>query len=447
MVNERISRRSFLALTAGLAGATALAACAAPAAAPAGQPAAGGAAPAAAPADLRLTFWGDLADMPTWNWGLEEFKKEHGDINIQWENTPWAEYWTKLQTEMAGGVTPDVVGMVSMYSQQYIRQGTLLPLNQFIEREPDVNADDFWPAIMPAYQWEGETFAFPYDLSTMLIIYNKNLFDEAGIAYPVGDWTWDQFLDACQKLTKDTYGDGKTDQWGWLLPDLSGWTMDVPLTTNKASMYNAEGTKSALDTPEAIETIQWLADLRNVHKVVPTPGETGDVPLFETGRAAMTFGNPELVQTLNSRIGPPRQNDNFQWDVALFPMKQQNGNAVQGGSFAIGKSTKYVEQAWSFVKFYTSAPILKEMVGVPSRGIPGRASIADTLVTDTNPEHQQYFLDVMAYAISTFVPVYQQAVAINKKHLDLVFLGETTAAEACVQLAEEVNPILEKAAA
>ncbi len=447
MVNERISRRSFLALTAGLAGATALAACAAPAAAPAGQPAAGGAAPAAAPADLRLTFWGDLADMPTWNWGLEEFKKEHGDINIQWENTPWAEYWTKLQTEMAGGVTPDVVGMVSMYSQQYIRQGTLLPLNQFIEREPDVNADDFWPAIMPAYQWEGETFAFPYDLSTMLIIYNKNLFDEAGIAYPVGDWTWDQFLDACQKLTKDTDGDGKTDQLGWLLPDLSGWTMDVPLTTNKASMYNAEGTKSALDTPEAIETIQWLADLRNVHKVVPTPGETGDVPLFETGRAAMTFGNPELVQTLNSRIGPPRQNDNFQWDVALFPMKQQNGNAVQGGSFAIGKSTKYVEQAWSFVKFYTSAPILKEMVGVPSRGIPGRASIADTLVTDTNPEHQQYFLDVMAYAISTFVPVYQQAVAINKKHLDLVFLGETTAAEACVQLAEEVNPILEKAAA
>ncbi|MEZ4737093.1 MAG: hypothetical protein R3E79_59195 [Caldilineaceae bacterium] len=53
----------------------------------------------------------------------------------------------------------------------------------------------------------------------------------------------------------------------------------------------------------------------------------------------------------------------------------------------------------------------------------------------------------MDYAISTFIPVYQQAVAINKKHLDPVFLGETTAAEACVALAEELNPILEKAAA
>lgn len=447
MINKRISRRSFLALTAGLTGAAALAACAVPTAPGGEQAAAGSAAPAAEVADLRLTFWGDLADMPTWNWGLEEFKKEHGDVNIQWENTPWGEYWTKLQTEVAGGVTPDVVGMVSMYSQQYIRQGTLLPLNQFIEREPDVNVDDFWPAIMPAYRHQGETFAFPYDLSTMLLMYNKKLFDEAGVPHPVGDWTWDQFLDACQKLTKDTDGDGKVDQWGWLLPNLSGWTLDVPLTTNKASMYNAEGTKSTLDTPEAIETLQWLADLRNVHKVVPTPGEIGDVPLFETGRAAMTWGNPEFVQVLTSRVGPPRQNDNFAWDVALFPMKQQNGNAVQGGSFAIGKTTKYVEQAWTFLKFYTSAPILKEMVGVPSRGIPGRASIGDTLVTDSNPEHQQYFLDVMEYAISTFIPVYQQAVAINQKHLDPVFLGETTAAEACVALAEELNPILEKAAA
>ncbi|MEZ4683193.1 MAG: hypothetical protein R2932_54195 [Caldilineaceae bacterium] len=81
-------------------------------------------------------------------------------------------------------------------------------------------------------------------------MYNKNLLDEAGVPIRWVNGGWDQFLEACQKLTKDTDGDGKIDQWGWLLPDLSGWTMDVPLTTNKASMYNAEGTKSTLDTPE-----------------------------------------------------------------------------------------------------------------------------------------------------------------------------------------------------
>lgn len=449
MRKQQLSRREFLMLAAGLTGAAALTACVGSPPGPAGaqQGDAAGAVPITEAVELRLTFWGDLADMPTWNWGLEQFKERNPEIGVQWENTPWAEYWTKLQTEVAGGSVPDVVGMVSMYSQQYIRQGTLLGLNDFIERDADVNVDDFWPVIMPAYRWEGETFAFPYDLSTMLLMYNKNLFDEAGVPHPTGEWTWDQFVDACQKLTKDTDGDGNVDQWGWLLPNFNGWTLDVPLVTNKTQMFSPDGTKSTLDTPEAIETIQWLADLRNVHHVVPTPGEIGDVPLFETGRAAMTWGNPEFVQVLTTRVGPPRQNDNFLWDVALFPKKQQNGNAVQGGSFAIGKGTEAVEEAWEFLKFYTSAEILKETVGIPSRGIPGRASIADTLVTDQNPEHQHYFLDVMEYAVSVFVPVYQQAVATYQKHLDPIFLGEVQAAEACIALVEELNPILEKAAA
>jgi multiple sugar transport system substrate-binding protein len=440
-----MSRRKFLALTAGLAGTTVLAACASTTV-PQAEQTTGDAAPAQEAVELRLTFWGDLADMPTWDWGLEQFAAENPTIAIKWENTPWGEYWTKLQTEVAGGVVPDIVGMVSMFSQQYIRQGTLLPLNDFIAREPDVNVDDFWPAIMPAYHWEGETYAFPYDLSTILLMYNKNLLDEAGVPYPTGEWTWDEFVDACQKLTQDTDGDGRVDQWGWLLPNLAGWTIDVPLSTNNARFVQEDGLQCLLDSPEAIETIQWLADLRNEHNVVPTIAEQGDVPLFETGRAAMTWGNPEFVQVLTSRVGPPRDNENFLWDVALFPKKQQNGNSVQGGSFAIGKSTEYVEEAWTFLKFYTSAPILEQMVGVPSRGIPGRMSIAESLVTDENPEHQQFFLDVMDYSISTFIPSYQQATAILSKHLDPVFLGESTAAEACPAIVEELNPVLAESA-
>jgi multiple sugar transport system substrate-binding protein len=426
-----------------MAGLAALAACTAP---PAATPAAtGGEAESAAPAqdvvELRLTFWGDLADMPTWNAGLDQFHEENPGIHVRWENTPWTEYWTKLQTEAAAGTIPDVVGMVSMYAPQYIRQGVLKPLNTFIDREPDVNVDDFWRVIMPAYRWQDETYAFPYDLSTMCLMYNKNLFDEAGVAYPTESWTWDQFLDACQKLTKDASGSGRVDQWGWLLPDFAQWTIDVPLSTNGASWFNEDDTVCTLDTPEAIETIQWLADLRLKHAVVPTIAEQGDVPLFETGRAGMTWGNPEAVQVITSRVGPPRENDNFLWDVALFPRKVQDGNAVAGGSFAIGQTTEHAEEAWKFVKFYTSAPILEQMVGIPSRGIPGRASIAQSMITDANPEHQHFFLDVLDYASPTFIPTYQQATAIMKKYLDSIFLGEDTAANLCPKMTAEINEL------
>jgi multiple sugar transport system substrate-binding protein len=443
--SRQLSRRELLKWGASVAAASALAACApaAPAPAPAEAGPAAEAKPAAKAVELRLTFWGDLADMPTWQWGLGEFDKAHPEIKIKWENTPWGEYWTKLQTEVAGGTTPDVVGMVSMYAQQYIRQGTLLSLQPYIDREPDVEVDDFWPAIMPAYQWKNETYAFPYDLSTMLLMYNKNLFEAAGVPLPVGEWTWDQFLDGCMKLTKD-------GQWGFLLPFFD-WTIDAWLSTNKARFISADGLKCLLDSPEAIETIQFLSDLRNKHHVAPTPGEAGDVPLFETGKAAITWGNPEFVQVLTTRVGPPRQNDKFLWDVALIPKKQQNGNALAGGSFAIGKGTKFSEEAWTFVKFYTSAPILREMVGVPSRGIPGRRSVGDSLVTDQNPEHQKFFLDVLDYPAEIMhvlaIPAYQQAIDIMHKYLDQVFLGQMTAAEGMPKVVEELNPVLEKTAA
>lgn len=444
---KRISRRELLKLGGSAAAAAVLAACSSPTSAPSApdNSAPDQDAPAQEPVELRMTFWGDLADMPTWSAGIDKWHEMQPNIRIKWENTPWTEYWTKLQTEMAGGTSPDVVGMVSMYSQQYIRQGTLASMDTYISSQPDVEIDDFWPAIMNAYRWEGKTYALPYDLSTMCLFYNKNMFDEAGVSYPV-EWTWDEFQEAAIKLTKDTDGDGKIDQFGFILPTFD-WTIDVPLGTNKSRFISEDGMTCMLDSQEAIETIQWLADLRNVHHVAPTPGEAGDIPLFESGKAAVTWGNPEAVQNLVQRVGPPRDNDKFLWDVAYFPKKQQNANAVQGGSFAIGNKIKYTDQAWEFVKFYTSGSMLDEMVGKPSRGIPGRRSVSKSLITDDNPEHQQLFLDAVDLpSTSTFIPAYQQSIDIMHKYTDQVFLGEITAAEACSKVVAELNPILEKTA-
>ena len=437
-LDARLSRRRFLVLGAGLSAIGAMAACTPQApAAPSDE-----GEPMVETVELRLTFWGDLADMPTWNWGLEQWHDTSPHIQIKWENTPWGEYWTKLQTEAVAGTVPDIVGMVSMFSQQYIRQGTLLSFQPYIDAEPEVNVKDFWPANMLAYTWQDEIYAFPYDLSTVLPIYNKNMFEDSGVPQPIGDWSWDEFQEACIALTQDTSGDGAIDQWGWLMPNLAGWTIDIPLATNGSRFISADGLKCLLDTPEAIETIQWLADLRHVHGVSPTIAQQGDVPLFETGRAAMTWGNPEFVQTLTSRIGPPRDNENFLWDVALFPMNTQPGNSVQGGSFAIGSSTPHADAAWEFVKFYTSAEILEEMVGKPSRGIPGRASVASSLVTDTNPEHQQYFLDVLDYSTSTFIPAFAQVTAVLAKYMDEIMINNKPAAEQLPLAVQEIDPIL-----
>ncbi|MEZ4737095.1 MAG: hypothetical protein R3E79_59205 [Caldilineaceae bacterium] len=102
---------------------------------------------------------------------------------------------------------------------------------------------------MPAYRWEGRPTLFLYDLSTMVLMYNKNLF-EAGMLYSGGRLDVDQFLGYRLKLAKDTDGDGKTDQCGaGCCPIFRLHYMDVPLTTNKASMYNADGDQVNSRTP------------------------------------------------------------------------------------------------------------------------------------------------------------------------------------------------------
>ena len=123
-------------------------------------------------------------------------------------------------------------------------------------------------------------------------------------------------------------------------------------------------------------------------------------------------------------------------------MKTQPGNSVQGGSFAIGATTENPDQSWEFVKFYTSAPILEEMVAKPSRGIPGRASIAQALITDENPEHQQYFLDVLEYSISTFIPAFAQVTAVLAKYMDEIMINNEPAAAILPQAVQEIDPIL-----
>ncbi len=442
-----ISRRELLRLGFALTATGVLTACAAPVA-PASQGGAsaaqssGGAAPASTePVELRLSFWGAIEDMPLWKWGLDQWSEANPNIKIKWENTPWGEYWTKLQTQMAAGTPPDVVGMVSLYSQFFIRNGTLLPFDEYINREPDVDVDDFWPAIMTAYRYEGKTYCFPYDLSTVLFLFNKTAATEAGVEYPK-DWTWDEFLAASKKLA------APEGQFAFLLSDSGIDTWNLFLRSNGTDIVSKDGTKCLLDTPEAIEAIQFYADLINKHRVAPSASQVGDIPMWETGKAVMSPANPQRVQVMETRVGHPRNNDKFEWDVVVPPRQKVAANTFAGGSFAIGNDSKHPDEAWQFVKFYTSKEILLEVVAKPSRGIPGRKSIADALLGEQHPEHQHLFLDVLELPNMEPVPIveYGEVMAIMNKYLDPVRLGQATAAENMPKAAAEIDVVLARTA-
>ena len=143
----------------------------------------------------------------------EAFTEATG-INIEFENIgSGSDYYTKLQTTIAGGTPPDVFYPATHVANAYASKGALLTINEFVERD-GIDLSVYDPTILANYQIDGELHCLPVDHAALVVYYNKEIFDAAGVDYPVDGWTWDDFVETAQALTLDTDGDGVIDQFG-----------------------------------------------------------------------------------------------------------------------------------------------------------------------------------------------------------------------------------------
>jgi multiple sugar transport system substrate-binding protein len=186
-----------------------------------------------------------------------------------------------------------------------------------------------------------------------VIYYNKSLFDEAGISYPKDDWNWDDFLKAAQKLTKRD-ATGRMIQYGFL----DEWTIwEAWVFSNGGAIVDdvKHPTKCLLDSKEAIEAVQFRADLSGKYGVAPSPsviatesmGVQGTASLFMGGKVAMFY-------TGYWKSGYFRPISKFDWDIVMFPksMKGKRAYPSGGSGYAITTQCKDKEKAWEVLKSF-----------------------------------------------------------------------------------------------
>ena len=130
------------------------------------------------------------------------FEKENPTIKVNVEVTPWDQYWTKLDAAATGESLPDVFWMHSNEAYRYMSNGILLDLTE----KTNAIKENFPEKILELYSYEDKQYAIPKDIDTIGLWYNKTLFDEAGVAYPNEEWTWETFLEAAEKLTDESKG-------------------------------------------------------------------------------------------------------------------------------------------------------------------------------------------------------------------------------------------------
>ncbi|HET6456475.1 MAG TPA: sugar ABC transporter substrate-binding protein [Armatimonadota bacterium] len=383
--------------------------------------------------------------LEVWRQATKEFMRLNPDVKVRFENLPYAQYWDNLQTMNDAGDAPDIIYMESSRFAKFASSGAIENLQPYIQRDGDVDLPDFYPAALDSYRWKGDIYGLPNDIAIGVVFWNKDLFDEAGVPYPLAldpsgkpGWTWNDYLKASKMLTFDFDEDGRIDQYGTLTGD---WRHFVWQNRGEVVDNPANPARSTMNTPAVREALQWLVDLRFKHHVTPQPGEFADMggyEMFMTGKVAMVFGGHWDVPTY-SKI------TRFRWDVAPLPKGKVRANNAYGSCLSIPSKSRHKEAAWRYIKFLAGAKGQEIMVG-SDFSTPARRSIARSkYFLQPPPDSEQVFVNEIPFGHP--VPLttkYLEMQLIYTEEMDLMWLGKRSVGETCRVIDRRIEKVLQR---
>lgn len=383
------------------------------------------AAPTAAPAagaksEITFMMWGAPEELTVWQAVVDDFTKANPNITVKVDVSDWDSYWTKLNTLIAGGTPPDVFAMDAPLFLDWQSRGALLNLQPYIDKNPGF-LDGFYPQTLTAYKTSDGYFGLPRDFQSIVLFYNKDMFDAAGQAYPTAEWTYEDLKNAAKALTLDTNGDGKVDQYG-LWTD----TWDMELFWSEAiwayggEIISADHTKTLIGEGPARDAWAYIDSLYK-DGVMPTPTTSGEYgsDLFQSKMAAMT--------TIGHWAVPGYVQAGLNFDVAPMPSGPAGkATSVNSAGFVVSKDSKNADASFEFIKFALGETGQKKLAEL-GFAIPVLKTVAegDVYLKQPGSLNQQVFLDSIAFAHTK--PVfkgYEEWAGVVGDGLTPVFDGE-----------------------
>ena len=317
-----------------------------------------------------IRFWNGFTgpDGKTMEALVRQFQKENPDVAVEMQIIPWGTYYDKVTLALAYGGAPDLFVVHAARLPEFASFDTLQPLDSlYASSEPPVEADDFAPVPWKASFYQGRKLALPLDVHPIGLYYNTRLFEEAGIVGPDGKAappkTWEQFLEAAQKITKDTDGDGRTDQWGFVFT-FQRTNYLTFLYQFGGSLVTPDGKRSAMDSPESLAAAQRMRDLIYKYKVAPKPEGVDAWLAFRQGKVGMALEGIYMLASLEEQKGLP---------YAGAPAPQFGPKrAVWGGSHLLcqpkGIAPRQSEAAWRLMRYLSDHSLTWAAGGqVPTR--------------------------------------------------------------------------------
>lgn len=416
------------------------------------------------PVTLKFTYWGSPVEKQAMEKNLQMFEEKYDNIKVDSMYIPNADYLAKISAMVAGNETPDVAYLFEGNALAWAEEGIIKNINGLLDGDPDLNKEDFLEDIWYNYG-EGKTLGTNTACEALGIFYNKGLITKAGITVPSTAeeaWTWDEFVDAAKELTIDEAGRNAKDpnfdpeaisQYG--IQFGTWWAHYMAMVySNGGDLLNEDGTEFALNEPEAVEAIQKLADLINVHHVAPSPAQVKSMPSpvvsLQSEQVAMIIDGQWNLLDLGQAA-----ETGFEFGIGVLPKLKESVTIVLGAPTVIFESTKYPEESWLLFKWLANPesglqlhkdglwmPLMKDWYQKPEL-------IAKW--AENNPAHpSEYKTAIMEQTMKNGVPgpVYYakgfaEIDAIVSPALEEVWFGLKSAEEALNGIEEQVEKALQ----
>lgn len=271
---------------------------------------------------------------------IAAFEAENPNITIEVQSAAYADYFTSLQTQIAGGAAPDTFELNYESFVTYASSGALLDITEHVS-----DPDRFYPLALEGFAADGVQYGLPTTFSDVVLIYNKDLFDAAGLDYPTADWTWEDEQAAAEALT-----DVDAGMYGDFQP-VTFHEFYKSLAQAGGTFFDDDGAP-AFNSAEGVAAAEWLTSKPGT--TMPTLADIGGTPdydssLFISGQLAMWHNGIWQFTALNEA--------GINYDVVVEPGNVQPANAVFMNGVVASADTDHPAEAALWMDFLAGSSV------------------------------------------------------------------------------------------
>lgn len=336
---------------------------------------------------VTVSIWHSLTDrlgLEAFEAAVAEFEGANPGIDVEVVYAGgYVEAMEKAMAAYVGGAPPNILHLEQTRSAAFYFAGALYPIDEYVEGPDGIDLTDFSPTMLGAVTYGGRLYGLPYNVSTPLLYFNRDMFLRAGVR-PEAPKTPQQILDVSLKIARDRNGDGVTDVFGidfytW------GWLFEAWIGRYGARVHDEELTKFTFNSPAAVEAMDFARALVNEYRVATHRGNYG---MFWAGELAMR----ELsTASLADNIQNARENS-MDMGVAPLACHVECYAPIGGGNLFLVNtgSAKEKEAAWKLLKHLTSTESLARYAASSGYMVARRSAFTSPILQDVFRQQPEF---------------------------------------------------------